>query len=91
MLFITDDYNGCCLLQMTILDAIITDGYTGCCLLQILCITDNHTRFFVLQITILDAVPDINMIVLLPEFLDGLFNILGDSNPEISKMYAYYY
>eukprot|EP00105_Crassostrea_gigas_P042143 XP_019926291.1 PREDICTED: protein VAC14 homolog [Crassostrea gigas] len=43
-------------------------------------------QFIVSWITILDAVPDINMVVLLPEFLDGLFNILGDSNPEISKM-----
>ena len=38
------------------------------------------------QIAALDAVPDINMLVLLPEILDGLFNILGDTSPEIKKM-----
>nr|XP_022343635.1 protein VAC14 homolog isoform X2 [Crassostrea virginica] len=43
-------------------------------------------QFIVSWIKILDDVPDINMIVLLPEFLDGLFNILGDTNPEIGKM-----
>ncbi|XP_061189679.1 protein VAC14 homolog [Saccostrea echinata] len=43
-------------------------------------------QFIVSWLAILDAVPDINMIVLLPEFLDGLFNILGDSNLEIRKM-----
>ena len=42
--------------------------------------------FFILQIAVLDAVPDINMLVLLPEILDGLFKILGDQKPEIRKM-----
>ncbi|XP_048746178.1 protein VAC14 homolog [Ostrea edulis] len=48
----------------------------------------NHEarQFIVSWIAILDAVPDINMTVLLPEFLDGLFNVLGDSSPEIRKM-----
>lgn len=43
-------------------------------------------QFIVSWIAILDAVPDINMLVLLPEILHGLFEILGDTNPEISKM-----
>ncbi|KAL4234817.1 PtdIns(3 5)P(2) sythesis regulation factor [Mactra antiquata] len=43
-------------------------------------------QFLVSWIITLDAVPDINMLVLLPEFLDGLFEILGDSNQEIRKM-----
>ncbi|XP_053402686.1 protein VAC14 homolog [Mercenaria mercenaria] len=43
-------------------------------------------QFLVSWIIALDAVPDINMLVLLPEFLDGLFEILGDSNQEIRKM-----
>lgn len=43
-------------------------------------------QFIVSWIVTLDAVPDINMLVLLPEFLDGLFEILGDSNQEIRKM-----
>ena len=34
----------------------------------------------------LDAVPDIDMIVFLPEIIDGLFKILGDQNTEIRKM-----
>ena len=36
-------------------------------------------------ITILDSVPDINMIDHLPDFLDGLFNMLSDSNREIRQ------
>jgi len=34
-------------------------------------------------ITVLDSVPDINMLDWLPEFLDGLFNMLSDGNREI--------
>jgi len=36
-------------------------------------------------ITILDSVPDINMIDYLPDFLEGLFNMLSDSNREIRQ------
>ena len=36
-------------------------------------------------ITVLDSVPDINMIDYLPDFLDGLFNMLSDSNREIRQ------
>ncbi|KAK3603797.1 hypothetical protein CHS0354_042797 [Potamilus streckersoni] len=43
-------------------------------------------QFVVSWIGVLDAVPDINMLVLLPEILDGLFQILGDSSQEIRKM-----
>ncbi|KAJ8303509.1 hypothetical protein KUTeg_019905 [Tegillarca granosa] len=43
-------------------------------------------QFIVSWVAVLDAVPDINMLVLLPEILDGLFQILGDSNLEIRKM-----
>lgn len=39
-----------------------------------------------LQITLLNTVPDINMLVYLPEFLDGLFLILGESSAEVKKM-----
>ena len=39
-----------------------------------------------LQIVLLDQIPDIHMYVHLPEFLDGLFTILGDNNKEIRKM-----
>ncbi|XP_041376053.1 protein VAC14 homolog [Gigantopelta aegis] len=43
-------------------------------------------QFVVSWIQVLDAVPDINMLVLLPEILDGLFQILGDTSHEIRKM-----
>ena len=36
-------------------------------------------------ITVLDSVPDVNMIDWLPDFLDGLFNMLSDSNKEIRQ------
>ncbi len=38
------------------------------------------------QVSTLDAVPDIDMLVFLPDILDGLFQILGDPNQEIRKM-----
>ncbi len=36
-------------------------------------------------ITVLDSVPDINMLDWLPDFLDGLFHMLSDSNREIRQ------
>eukprot|EP00978_Attheya_sp_CCMP212_P037682 scaffold180068_cov41-Attheya_sp.AAC.1 len=36
-------------------------------------------------ITVLDSVPDVNMIDYLPDVLDGLFNMLSDSNREIRQ------
>lgn len=36
-------------------------------------------------ITVLDSVPDIDMLEHLPRFLDGLFNMLSDSNHEIRQ------
>ncbi|XP_054714365.1 protein VAC14 homolog [Uloborus diversus] len=45
------------------------------------------TRQFIISwVSALDSVPDINMIVFLPEILDGLFIILGDPLAEIRKM-----
>jgi len=41
-----------------------------------------------LQVTTLDAVPDIEMLVYLPEILDGLLIILGDQNQEIRQMWV---
>lgn len=32
---------------------------------------------------VLDSVPDIDMLVYLPQFLDGLFKMLSESNKEI--------
>lgn len=37
-------------------------------------------------ITVLDSVPGIHMIDWLPDFLDGLFNMLSDSNKEIRQV-----
>jgi vacuole morphology and inheritance protein 14 len=36
-------------------------------------------------ITVLDSIPDVSMIDYLPDFLDGLFNMLSDSNREIRQ------
>ncbi|KAL7560656.1 hypothetical protein ACA910_001339 [Epithemia clementina (nom. ined.)] len=36
-------------------------------------------------ITFLDSIPDISMLDYLPDFLDGLFNMLSDSNREIRQ------
>ncbi len=46
--------------------------------------TNPHIRQLLIGwITALDAVPDIDMIKRLPDFLDGLFNMLSDTNKEI--------
>lgn len=37
-------------------------------------------------ISVLDAVPDIDLILYLPELLDGLFRILDDPMLEVKKM-----
>ncbi|XP_051149030.1 protein VAC14 homolog [Andrographis paniculata] len=42
-------------------------------------------QFLVGWITVLDSVPDIDMLGFLPDFLDGLFNMLSDSNHEIRQ------
>jgi hypothetical protein len=34
-------------------------------------------------VTVLDSVPDINLLGYLPKFLDGLFNMLKDTNKDI--------
>ena len=48
---------------------------------------NTHARQFVISwISVLHAVPDINMIVFLPDLLDGLLNILEDPTMEIKKM-----
>ncbi|XP_030831703.1 protein VAC14 homolog [Strongylocentrotus purpuratus] len=43
-------------------------------------------QFILSWVTTLDSVPDINMLVYLPEILDGLFHILSDQNKEVRKM-----
>ncbi|XP_008813536.1 protein VAC14 homolog [Phoenix dactylifera] len=42
-------------------------------------------QFLVGWITVLDSVPEIDMLGFLPEFLDGLFNMLSDSSHEIRQ------
>uniref|UniRef100_A0A8C4X627 Protein VAC14 homolog n=1 Tax=Erpetoichthys calabaricus TaxID=27687 RepID=A0A8C4X627_ERPCA len=43
-------------------------------------------QFIISWILVLESVPDINLLEYLPEILDGLFQILGDSSKEIRKM-----
>lgn len=43
-------------------------------------------QFVISWISVLDAVPDIDLILYLPELLDGLFRILDDPMPEVKKM-----
>ncbi|RZF41457.1 hypothetical protein LSTR_LSTR000171 [Laodelphax striatellus] len=43
-------------------------------------------QFLVSWLSVLDAVPDIDLILFLPEILDGLFHILEDPTFEIKKM-----
>jgi len=43
-------------------------------------------QFLVSWISLLDSVPDSQMVKHLPEFLDPLFNILEDTSPEISTL-----
>eukprot|EP00252_Welwitschia_mirabilis_P027211 TRINITY_DN9274_c0_g1_i2.p1 TRINITY_DN9274_c0_g1~~TRINITY_DN9274_c0_g1_i2.p1 ORF type:complete len:525 (-),score=101.69 TRINITY_DN9274_c0_g1_i2:536-2110(-) len=42
-------------------------------------------QFLVGWITVLDSVPDIDMLGFLPDFLDGLFNMLSDASREIRQ------
>ncbi|KAL8205190.1 hypothetical protein R6Q57_008741 [Mikania cordata] len=42
-------------------------------------------QFLVGWIMVLDSVPDIDMLGFLPDFLDGLFNMLSDSSHEIRQ------
>ncbi|XP_071785625.1 protein VAC14 homolog [Asterias amurensis] len=50
-------------------------------------VTNSFVRQFILSwITTLNSVPDINLLIYLPEILDGMFHILGDTNKEIRKM-----
>lgn len=43
-------------------------------------------QFIISWISVLDAVPDIDLILRLPEILDGLFRILDDPKLEVKKM-----
>lgn len=43
-------------------------------------------QFVVSWVAILNSVPDIDMIIFLPEILDGLFHILADPKMEIKKL-----
>lgn len=40
-------------------------------------------QFLISWITVLDSVPDLDMLAYLPELLDGLMNMLSDPNREI--------
>lgn len=48
--------------------------------------TNTFARQFIISwVSVLDAVPDIDLIIFLPEILDGLFHILEDPTLEIKK------
>lgn len=48
---------------------------------------NSFSRQFVISwVSVLNAVPEINMIIYLPEILDGLFQMLEDSMIEIHRM-----
>lgn len=86
-----DVKNGASLLDRLIKD-IVTESDTFQ-VEQFLPLLQNYIRrtnpyirqLLVSWITVLDSVPDINMIDYLPDFLDGLFNMLSDSNREIRQ------
>ncbi|XP_042146716.1 protein VAC14 homolog isoform X2 [Ixodes scapularis] len=50
--------------------------------------TKNHfaRAFIVSWVSVMNSVPDIDMLIFLPEILDGLFNILEDPSVELKKM-----
>ncbi|CAL9184035.1 unnamed protein product [Musa hybrid cultivar] len=49
-------------------------------------IINPHVRQFLLGwITVLNNVPDMDMLCFLPDYLDGLFNMLSDSSPEVRQ------
>lgn len=43
-------------------------------------------QFVISWISVLDMVPGIDLVVYLPELIDGLFRILDDPMPEVKKM-----
>ncbi|CAD6238651.1 GSCOCG00008503001-RA-CDS [Cotesia congregata] len=43
-------------------------------------------QFMISWVSVLDAVPDMDFVIILPEILDGLFIILEDPTPEIKKI-----
>lgn len=80
-----------------LLDKLMKDIVTDSCafdpvafmpLLQERILTKNPfaRQFIVSWVKTLDSVPDIDMLVYLPEILDGLFLILGDTSHEIRQM-----
>lgn len=43
-------------------------------------------QYIISWVSVLDSVPDIDMVIFLPELLDGLFKILEDPRTEIKTM-----
>lgn len=87
-----DVKNGASLLDRLIKD-IVTEADESFQVEQFLPILQNYIRrtnpyirqLIVGWITLLDSIPDISMLDYLPDFLDGLFNMLSDSNREIRQ------
>lgn len=87
-----DVKNGSSLLDRLIKD-IVTEADESFAVELFLPILQNYIRrtnpyirqLIVGWITLLDSIPDISMLDYLPDFLDGLFNMLSDSNREIRQ------
>ena len=53
---------------------------------RIQCEKPHVRQFLVSWLSVLDSVPDIDLLDHLPKFIDGVFKILSDPNPEIRAM-----
>ena len=86
-----DVKNGANLLDRLIKDIVTeTEGFDIESFIPLLQKYIKRTKPYIRQllvgwIIVLDAVPNTNMIDYLPDFLDGLFNMLSDSNREIRQ------
>lgn len=47
---------------------------------------DFARQFIISWVSVLDTVPHLDMVSVLPDILDGLFKILEDPKPEIKTM-----
>lgn len=51
--------------------------------MRFLCHTRTCVGLLMLQVSVLDSVPDLDLLAYLPQLLDGLMNLLSDPNREI--------
>lgn len=53
---------------------------------RVYAVSSPSRQFVISWVSVLNAVPEINMIIYLPEILDGLFQMLEDNSIEIHRM-----